>query len=358
MCINRTFKSPNLLPHMKKLIASILIVLVVCVSFNYPTDCYAYGSRPALAARSALIYNPDNGKVVYSKNMSVKRPVASLTKIMTAIVVLDHLKLAKKVSVSKKASLTQPSKVYLVRGEQYTVQDLLYAMLLNSGNDAAVCLAEAVAGTEWKFVQIMNKKAQMLGARNTRFINASGLPGSGQYSTTHDLARIMKGAMRYNFIRKAMGKKVYTIRRPNGKKIRLRNHNKLLWRYSKKVMGKTGYTHAAGRCFLGYATYGKKKMIVVILNSKNMWGDARSLLDYVFGRDNQQIIRMNRKIHGKNDIKRIQRALMKAGYSPGRIDGVFGVKTLSSVFQFQQRFGLKVDGVVGPKTYGKLKRYI
>ena len=113
----------------------------------------------------------------------------------------------------------------------------------------------AVAGSEWGFVQKMNDKAWRLGLRNTKYINASGLPGKGQYSTAYDQARLMKEAMKYSFIRTATAKKTYTIRRPNGKKIRLRNHNKLLWRYSKHVVGKTGFTRAAGRCYFGYAKF-------------------------------------------------------------------------------------------------------
>ncbi len=343
---------------MKKFSSIIIGIVFFCVSIINIDVCYARSTKPNISARSAILYDVVEGKIVYSKNIYTKRPPASLTKIMTAIVVLDRLKLNRKVRVSRKASLSQPSKVYLRQGEYYSVKDLLYAMLLNSGNDAAVCLSEAVAGSEWKFVQLMNKRARSLGARKTHFINASGLPGKGQYSTAYDLAKIMKEAARYPFIRKAMGSKVHTIRRPNGKRIRLRNHNKLLWRYSKKVIGKTGYTCAAGRCYIGYATYGSRKMVVCVLNSRRMWADTRSLLDYVFGRDNSQIVFINKKLHGKTATKQIQRALHRAGCNPGKIDGKFGIKTLQAVFNFQRLCGLKVDGIVGTKTMSKLRKFM
>ena len=204
----------------------------------------------------------------------------------------------------------------------------------------------------------MNKRARSFGAKNTRYINASGLPGKGQYSTAYDQVLIMKKAMKYSFIREAMGKKHYTIRRPNGKKIRLKNHNKLLWNSSKKIIGKTGYTCAAGRCFLGYATYGKRKIVVCVLKSGKMWTDTRALVTYVFGRDNKQVISINRKMNGKNKTKKIQRALKYAGCNPGKVDGVFGNKTLYAVFQFQRTVGLKADGIVGQQTIGKLQKYM
>ncbi|MBU1863328.1 MAG: peptidoglycan-binding protein [Candidatus Omnitrophica bacterium] len=343
---------------MKKIITYYLTLQLICAGFIYPTHCYARSGSLRLVARSAFLYDLQSGKVIYSKNINVKRAPASLTKIVTAMVVLDHLDLQRKVRVSRKASHVQPTKVYLTRGEYYTAQDLLYAVLLNSGNDAAVCLAEAVAGSEGEFATIMNKKVRSFGAYNTRFINASGLPGEGQYSTAYDLALVMKEAMRYPFIRKAMREKIYTIHRPNGRKIRLRNHNKLLWRYSKRVVGKTGYTRAAGRCFLGMATHGKKQMIICVLNSKTMWSDVRRLLDYGLGRDNYQIIKINRKLHDNHKIKKIQSALKRARCDPGSIDGIFGIKTLEAVIQFQRLYGLSVDGIIGQQTFSKLHQFM
>lgn len=345
------------MPSIKKIISFLLLInLFLCLSLCPGTVNAA--SAPRISARSAILYDPVNDKILYAKNIYTKRPIASVTKIMTAMVVLDTLKLDQKVCVSKKASLSQPSKVYLVTGEQYTVRDLLYAILLNSGNDAAVCLAEAAGGSEWGFVQKMNAKARRLGLRNTRYVNASGLPGKGQYSTAYEQARVIEHAMRYPFLRKAMSRKYHKIKRPNGKSIKLRNHNKLLWNYSKDVVGKTGFTRAAGRCYLGYAKHGYRRVIVCVLNSPSMWGDSKNLLDYTLGKDSKQVIKVNRKILGKTGTRSIQRALRRSGYDPGGIDGIFGYKTLRAVYQFQESAGLKVDGIVGPQTMGKLRRFM
>lgn len=344
---------------MKRFVVFVVVSIFLSSSLYVAPAVYAGQTpRPILNARSAIILDARTNEIIYQKNSTTKRAPASLTKIMSVLVAIDHMKLSDEVCVSRKASLAQPSKVYIRAGECYTVKDLIYAMMLNSGNDAAICLAEAVAGSEWKFVQLMNQKARNIGAYNTRFINASGLPGKGQYSTARDLAKIMAYAAKNPFVRGVMGRKVYTIKLSNGRHIRLRNHNKLLWKYTKKVIGKTGYTRAAGRCFLGYAKYGKREVVICVLNSRTMWGDSRRLLDYVFGRDNKQIISINKKMHSKHEVKRIQRALRSAGYNPGKIDGIFGYKTLDAVFQFQRSLGLKVDGIVGPQTLGKLKQFL
>jgi serine-type D-Ala-D-Ala carboxypeptidase (penicillin-binding protein 5/6) len=342
---------------MKKLLSFFLLLCLIFCALPDITTLEA-ASVPKISAASAILYDPVNGKILYAKNIYTKRPVASVTKLMTAMVVLDNLKLQKKVTVSKRASLAQPSKVYLAAGEQYSVEDLLHALLLKSGNDVAVCLAEAVGGSEWGFVQKMNAKARHIGLRNTRYINASGLPGKGQYSTVYDQARLMEHAMKYPSIRKIMARKHYTMKRPNGKRISLRNHNKLLWNYSKNVVGKTGFTRAAGRCYIGYAKHGYRRVIVCVLNSPKMWTESKSLLDYTLGKDSQQVISVNRKIHGKKGTLQIQRALGRSGYNPGRIDGIFGYKTLRAVYQFQESAGLKVDGIVGSQTMGKLRRFM
>ncbi len=337
---------------------SIAFLLALVLVFNFSPPLYAAKGKPSIYSRSAVIYDPVGKKVIYAKNIYVRRPVASITKVMTAMVVLDRLSLNKKVKVSRKASLAQPSKVYLRKGEYYTVRDLLYSLLLNSGNDAAVCLAEAVAGTEWDFVALMNKKARAIGLKNTRFINASGLPGKGQYSTAYDLARLMAYTNKYPVIRKIMRTRRHTIRERNGRKIYLKNHNRLLWNYSKKVIGKTGYTRSAGKCFLGEAYYGRRRVVVCALNSKSVWRDTRNLIDYVFGKDNRQLLYLNKISYSRAEVKAIQRALKRAGCYTGRIDGLFGRKTLQAVFKFQGRCGLKVDGLIGPKTMRQLNNFM
>lgn len=313
-------------------------------------------SKPSVTARSAILMDADSGKILYSKNMKTQRMPASLTKVMTAMVVLDSLSLNHRVKVSKKASLAQPSKVFIRQGEYYKVSELLRALLLNSGNDAAVCLSEAVSGTEWKFAQKMTKKAWSVGAKHTRFCNASGLPGKGQRTTAYDMAKIMQAAVKYPYIRKIMGWKYSNILRPNGKKIYLKNHNKLLWQYPYKVLGKTGFTRAAGRCFLGYAYLGKRKVIVCVLNAPKMWTDSKRLLNYAKN-SSSSTLSVNKRLHDSSRIRFIQKALKRAGCNPGNVDGVFGPRTLKAVLRFQRICGLKADGIVGKQTISKLREF-
>ena len=162
-----------------------------------------------------------------------------------------------------------------------TIEHLLYAALLDSGNDAAVALAEAVAGTEARFVRRMNRKVMAIGARNTRFINASGLPGRGQYTTAYDLGKIMSYALRYPKLKEIIGTRVTEISTKNGNGLFLKNSNKLLWSEDDLLGGKTGYTRSARHCFVCAAERNGSTIIVAILgspNRKGLWKESEALI--------------------------------------------------------------------------------
>ncbi len=236
----------------------------------------------SLSAESAVLMNPWIKKATYSKNAHQRFPPASTAKIMTALVVLKNSNLKKKIVVSRFASSMQPSKVYLKKGEVYLTEDLLKALLLNSGNDASVALAEGVAGSEERFVRMMNREAGIVGARDTNFRNSSGLPAEGQYSTAYDLALIVREAMKNkNFTGILRMKRSEIKELNNGRKIELKNHNRSLWKETPYlILGKTGYTKKAGHCFAGYIQYNRwKKVIVVILGSRNLWKDLELLAE-------------------------------------------------------------------------------
>ncbi|MBU0759330.1 MAG: D-alanyl-D-alanine carboxypeptidase [Candidatus Omnitrophica bacterium] len=240
---------------------------------------FAQNTLP-LTADSAVLMNPMTKKLIYAKNEHKKLAPASTTKIMTAIVVLRNRSLDDKVTVSKYASSMEPSKVYIKEGEVYSVRDLLKAVLLNSGNDASVVLAEAVAGSEKDFSSMMTEVAKSIGAEDTNFRNSSGLPAKNQYSTAYDLALIVREAMKYKYFVEIMKMKKAEIEEFNsGRKIKLKNHNKSLWKdtpYS--IFGKTGYTKNAGHCFAGYIRYSWwKKVIVVTLKGSKLWDDLEIL---------------------------------------------------------------------------------
>jgi len=235
-----------------------------------------------ITAFSAILMNTGNKKVLYSKNPHVKLAPASTVKIMTALVVLKNSSLDKNVGVSAYATSMPPSKIHLKKGEVYAVGDLLKALLLNSGNDASVALAESVAGTENEFVNMMNDMARRIGCRNTNFKTSNGLPAKGQYSTAYDLALIVREAVKDKRILDIMELKNTEIRELNSNRcIKLRNHNKSLWKdtpYS--ILGKTGYTFRAGQCFAGYIHYDKRRnVIVAMLKGKRLWPDLRELAE-------------------------------------------------------------------------------
>jgi len=236
----------------------------------------------SLQAESAILMDPWTKRVLYYKDPHRKLSPASTVKIMTALLVLKKSQLDDRVMVSELASSMEPSKVYIAEGESYFVGDLLKGLLLNSGNDASVALAESVAGSEERFVGAMNKMAESIGAENTNFRNSNGLPAKGQYSTAYDLSLVVRQAMKNkNFVDIVKMKNSEIQELNSDRRIKLKSHNKSLWKdTSYLILGKTGYTKKAGHCFSGYIQYNRwHKVIVVILNSKSLWLDLKALAE-------------------------------------------------------------------------------
>jgi D-alanyl-D-alanine carboxypeptidase (penicillin-binding protein 5/6) len=225
------------------------------------------------------------GKILYAKNPDLKCPPASTTKLMTAIVAIESVGLKDTVTVSKNATLVSPHKAGLKTGDKVTVEELLYAALIGSANDAAVALSEAVAGSEARFVELMNKKAFAIGAKDTQFINASGLPGPGQHITASDLSKIMSYALKYSKLKEIIGTRVAEISTEQGKAIFLKNTNRLLWSDDELVGGKTGYTRKARHCFVCAAERGNDTVVVALLGSPSrdgLWKESESLISRGF----------------------------------------------------------------------------
>lgn len=237
--------------------------------------------KPVVTAKSAVILN-GNGGILYSKNPHLRLPPASTTKVMTALVVMDRLKMDKMVTISKRAWGVAPSKAGLVPGAQYSVKDLLTAILVASSNDAAVALAEATAGSEWEFVTLMNQKAKKLGMNNTRFVNASGLTDKKrtQYSTAYDLALLMRQAVKNKWIDQTMAVTKTSITGSDGTVLPLRAHNKMLWKTPGYVKGKTGWTYASRHTFVGTNYEPKKKILFAMLHSQEPWVDIKKLANF------------------------------------------------------------------------------
>lgn len=245
-------------------------------------------SRPhVISAKAALLMEVKSGHRLYAKDAGRKILPASTTKVLTAILVLERLNLDDYVTISPRAARALPSKIYVDVGDKYRVRDLLYAALLKSANDASVALAEAVAGSEDKFVAMMNRRAAQIGARSTLFANAHGLPADDpQYSTAHDMAIILREAMKKKVFREIMETKYKKIVSQKGKVTQLQSHNKCLFKgWKQNIYGKTGYTNAARACFVGYFHKGKKAFIVAVFGCSERWDDIKTMVERFGGVD-------------------------------------------------------------------------
>jgi D-alanyl-D-alanine carboxypeptidase (penicillin-binding protein 5/6) len=218
---------------------------------------------------------------LFGKNVHEKVLPASTTKVLTALLVLEKLSLDDVITVSSRAIHAQPSKIHVRPGERYKVRELLYAILLNSANDATIVLAEAVAGSEAKFVQMMNQRAKQLGAKHTKFANSNGLPTKRgyQYTTAYDMYLIFRQALKHDFFREAIKRRYKTIHSESGRKIGLKSHNKILFNnWNKKIYGKTGYTRAAQACFVGAIEHEGSTLIIGVFGCSDRWGDIKRVV--------------------------------------------------------------------------------
>jgi D-alanyl-D-alanine carboxypeptidase len=241
-----------------------------------------------VSAKSFVIMDAKSGQILLSLNPQMFLPPASTMKIMTALSVVQHLKLDDTVPVSAYAASAPPSKVFIKAGETYTVRDLLYGLLLSSGNDTARALAERVSGSEAAFAQQATREVRQWGAYRTTLATANGLPADNQYSTAEDLARMFKKAMDNPDLAKIMSTKYYTIQ--GGKE--LRNHNRFLFTTPLAVAGKTGYTRAARHTYVGEFQNGDKAIIIAMMGSKKNWADLRPLIEKGFDLEGDPIAKL------------------------------------------------------------------
>lgn len=261
----------------KKIICSVIFAICICLPVNF---AFAKKKvRTGVTAEGAILVDANNNKILYSKNIHKRLEPASTAKIMTALLVLEKLDMDSYAATSENACAQEPSKIHLQEGAKYKVEDLLHAILMASSNDASTCLAEAVSGNEVDFVQLMNKRARQLGCKDTRFANSSGLPAkTKQYASVYDLSLIMRKLVKYPAAVEIMKKKNYTFKDSQGRIIELKNHNKLLWKYPDKAIGKTGFTKRAKHCFVGNDLVKNKEVVFAILKSKSLWADLKFLL--------------------------------------------------------------------------------
>ncbi|MBQ7821732.1 MAG: D-alanyl-D-alanine carboxypeptidase [Clostridia bacterium] len=235
------------------------------------------------SARSAVLIDAASGTVMYEKNAHERLPMASTTKIMTALVALEYADKNAVVTVPAEAVGVEGSSVCLKAGESMTLEELLYAVMLESANDAAAAVAYIVGGSIEDFALMMNEKAQSLGLTDTSFANPHGLDAENHYTTAHDLARIAAEAMKNEDFRTIVSTYRYKIPMSESGYRYLMNHNKLLKMYDGALGVKTGFTKKSGRCLVSAAERDGLMLVAVTLNAPDDWRDHSAMLDYGFG---------------------------------------------------------------------------
>ncbi|WP_245692244.1 D-alanyl-D-alanine carboxypeptidase family protein [Sporomusa acidovorans] len=248
-----------------------------------PKTVAAQDSIPDLTAKAAIVMEASTGKVLYSRNAEERRYPASTTKIITLITALEYGKLDDVVTASQNAATTEGSSLWLLPGEQLTLLDMLYGIMLVSGNDATVAVAEHISGSVDVFAKLMTEKAHSIGAVNSNFVNTSGLPDERHYTTAHDLAKIAAYGYKNPLFTQIVSTQHKIIPWPGKEHDRdLYNENRMLWLYDGANGVKTGYTDAAGRCLVSAANRNGVQLVAVVLDSERMWDDSIKLLNYGF----------------------------------------------------------------------------
>lgn len=270
------------------------VIFSLILSFLVP--CQSLAQTVNLTAECAILMEMSRGRVLYSKNEHAIRYPASTTKMLTALVVIESCDLSQTVTVPAEAQGVEGSSIYLKKGEKLTVLELLYGLMLRSGNDAATALAIHCGGTVSGFAEMMNQKASSLGCTSSHFVNPSGLPSPEHYTTAFDLALIARAAMQNDIFAKIVSTKKITIPWDGVEQDRvLINENKMLYNYDGANGIKTGYTVAAGRCLVSSAERDGMTLIAVVLGCRPMYEECSAMLDHGF--ENYKLT----KILSKND---------------------------------------------------------
>ncbi len=253
---------------MKKIIVVLLLLIPIKV----------YG----ISAQSAILMDTDNNIILYEKNVNEVRSVASISKIMTAILAIESGRMDDKVTIGNEIDKAYGSGIYIRKGEQLTLRDLVYGLMLRSGNDAALAIANYVGGSVDNFVLLMNDKAKEIGMKSTTFNNPSGLDeDKGNYSTAYDMAKLASYAIKNDEFKKITGTKKYKLKTTMNTYI-WNNKNKMLSLYKYSTGGKTGYTETAKRTLVSYASKDNTNLVVVTLNDGDDWNDHEYLFEYGF----------------------------------------------------------------------------
>ena len=246
---------------------------LLSTNFAYSAD------SPQTCAQAAVLIEASTGKVLYANNVHTKLPMASTTKIMTALLAIENGNLDEIVTTDASAYGTEGSSIYLQLEEEMSLRDLLYGLMLASGNDAAVAIAVHIGKGVERFAEMMNARAKEIGALNTHFVTPNGLPDENHYTTAYDLALIAAEAMKNDVFREIVSTQYYQTTTGDYTRT-FKNKNKILWQYDGGTGIKTGYTQAAGRCLVFSAQRDGMELVGVVLNCPDMFNDAMNMLNY------------------------------------------------------------------------------
>lgn len=285
---------------MKRFIAALITSIIILTTIS------VYAEPPQLQAPSAILIDSETGRVLYEKNADTKQYPASTTKVMTGLLAAEYGNLDEKVTASANVVKIErgSSQIYVIPGEILTMRQLLYAMMLESANDAAIAIAEKISGNVDEFAKAMNEKAKSLGAVNTHFVNPNGLHNDNHYTTARDLALIARAGMKNPVFREVVGTFHYEIPATNKQEARpyITNSNKLIWtvnnkyKYEPAIGIKTGYTSMSQHCLVGGAKKDNMELIAVVLaDGKDfVYSDTIALFEYGFANfKNLELLKQN-----------------------------------------------------------------
>lgn len=252
---------------------------LLCALIGFAKAYAAADFHPSVAAGLVKI----QGREVWEQNAQERLPQASLTKIMTAVLILEKYQPEAVVTISREAAGAHPTKIGLRAGDRMRLADLLAATLVHSANDACRAMAEWHSGSEEKFVEKMNARATQLGLHDTHFVNACGFDADGHYSSAQDIAALAEVAMQNRTFSRLVNKDQMTIRTVDGKrKFMFHSTNQLLGKYDGAMGVKTGFTFKAGPCLVAMSKRGDVRVMIVMLNARNRWPNARQMFDLAF----------------------------------------------------------------------------
>ncbi len=273
---------------MKRIIIVLLLAIFICLGLYNIVDARVSKPKPwpQVSAQSAILIDAVSGEILYGKNQDKKSYPASITKILTALVAIELCSegedIEKIIEITPSAVGIEGSSLYLAANEKISVKDLLYGLMLRSGNDAAVALAEELGGSTEQFVGLMNEKAKEIGATSSNFMNPSGLHDENHYVTASDMAIIAREAMKYEEFREIAKEKTWKAQRGEGLNNIFINKNKVVYQYEGATGIKIGFTKTAGRTLVASAKKGNVEVICVVLNAPNWFKDAYALMDHAF----------------------------------------------------------------------------